>query len=126
VKFFSATQLKTTFVNTIRITSDNFKHGGREMGKNYNETVVLGRLKNDPIRVFHDDRTKDYVKFFICRENNDGTVDEHEIMSFGRLADTCETYIHRNDLCCIEGTIDTEISSRPIIAKKIIFPSKKN
>jgi hypothetical protein len=46
------------------------------MGKNYNETVVLGRLKNDPIRVFHDDRTKDYVKFFICRENNDGTVDE--------------------------------------------------
>lgn len=96
------------------------------MNKTYNETVVLGRLKDDPVRVAHDDRTKDYVKFFICRVNNDGTVDEHKIVSFGKQADLCEKYIHKNDLCCIEGVICTETSSRQIIAKKITFLSKKH
>ena len=73
------------------------------MNKSFNETVVIGRLKDDPRRTTLNG--KDCLKFIVCQELYDQTVNEHDVFAFGKQAYLCERYLHKGDLCCVEGSV---------------------
>ena len=98
------------------------------MNKSYNKTILIGRLKDDPIRIKHDDSSKDYLKFVILNSNSDQSVNTNNVFAFGKQADVCKKYLHKGDLCCIEGEIvKSELTGKQpkIVAEKVTFLSAK-
>ena len=77
------------------------------MANTFNKTILIGRLGRDP-ELFHSDKT-DYVHL-------------------------CHEYLHKGDLCCIEGRLDSSFyekdgvrkHSQSVIAEHITFlPSRR-
>ena len=105
------------------------------MANTFNKTILIGRLGRDP-ELFHSDKT-DYVHFSICNSSfKDGqeTVQFHNICAFGNQARLCHEYLHKGDLCCIEGRLDSSFyekdgvrkHSQSVIAEHITFlPSRR-
>lgn len=92
------------------------------MNKSFNNTIIIGRLKDDPRRITRND--KDCLKFIVCHVLSDQTVDEHDVFAFGKQADLCERYLHKGDLCCVEGSVrKSELNGKftDIVSKKVTF-----
>ena len=81
---------------------------------NFNKAIIAGRLTRDP-----ESRTmpsgKNVVSFGMATNNywtdtsgnKQETVEYHNIVAFGRLADTCSQYLTKGQLVLIEGRIQT-------------------
>ena len=105
------------------------------MANTFNKTILIGRLGRDP-ELHHTDKT-DYVRFSICNssiKNGEETVQFHNICAFGNQARLCHEYLHKGDLCCIEGRLDTSSYEKDgvkkytqsVIAEHITFlPSRR-
>lgn len=81
---------------------------------NFNKAIIVGRLTRDP-----ESRTmpsgKNVVSFGMATNNywtdangsKQETVEYHNIVVFGRLADTCSQYLSKGQLILVEGRIQT-------------------
>lgn len=81
---------------------------------NFNKAIIVGRLTRAP-----ESRTmpsgKNVVSFGMATNNywtdtsgnKQETVEYHNIVAFGRLADTCSQYLTKGQLVLIEGRIQT-------------------
>lgn len=74
-----------------------------------NHVAITGRLGRDPQTRYTTDE-KAVAKFTIAV--NDGYGDKRKtnwinITAFGRTAENCERYLHKGDLVCITGRINT-------------------
>ena len=100
------------------------------MGNVFNRTVIIGRLGKDP--EFKHGTKADYTKFTIynwtVKDGKEETV-WHEIAAFDRQAVLCRDYLHKGELCCIEGRLDeTNYEGKvkqTIIAERVVFLSSK-
>lgn len=95
----------------------------------YNRTVLIGRLGEDPELRPHS-KAEFQTEFYIGNNTIvDGkeVMDWHKIVAFGKQAKLCSGYLHKGDLCCIEGRLDidtrTESYKQHIVAERITFLS---
>lgn len=86
----------------------------------YEKVIIIGRLWCNPIRINREYPLRDYVRFVVHRTNGDLSVDSFRVVCFGKLVDVCEKYLHKGQLCCVEGVVDS-IRSRPVFSKRITF-----
>ena len=105
------------------------------MANSLNKTIIIGRLGNDP--ELHQGTKTDYAHFSIADSTptKDGgeNIQWHRICAFGKQAHLCHDYLHKGDLCCIEGRLESrsyekegqKLSSYSIIAERITFMSSK-
>lgn len=102
------------------------------MAATLNKTIIIGRLGNDP-EVRQSSRT-DVARFSLCNTVvRDGREDAqwHRICAFGRQAQMCGKYLHKGDLCCVEGRLDVNQVEKDgekrtyhtIIAERVTFLS---
>ena len=101
----------------------------------YNKTILIGRLGQDP--EYKQGKTTPYARFQICNSSvsKDGTNDVqwHRVCAFGKQASICHDYLHKGDLCCIEGRLDAHFYEKDgikreynsVIAEKITFLSSR-
>lgn len=96
----------------------------------HNKTIIIGRLGRDP-EIEHT-ANGDVARFAISNNTiKDGVelVNWHRIKAVGKQAQLCVEYLHKGDLCCIEGSlnyrmIDGERRNITIIADHITFLSQ--
>ena len=81
---------------------------------NFNKAIIVGRLTREP-----ESRAmpsgKNVVSFGMATNNywtdasgnKQETVEYHNIVAFGKLADTCSQYLTRGQLVLVEGRIQT-------------------
>ncbi|MEA2113194.1 MAG: single-stranded DNA-binding protein [Patescibacteria group bacterium] len=81
---------------------------------NFNKAIIVGRLTREP-----ESRAmpsgKSVVSFGIATNNywtdasgnKQETVEYHNIVAFGKLADTCSQYLTKGQLALVEGRIQT-------------------
>lgn len=104
------------------------------MAKSLNKTLIIGRLGMDP--ELHQGNKTQYANFSIADSSfKDGqeVVQWHRICSFGKQAELVHKSLHKGDLCCVEGRLDSHTyekngekrTSQSIIAEKITFLSTK-
>lgn len=88
-------------------------------------TVIIGRLVENPKRVSDNN-----VTFHIANATiKDGSelVNFPHILTFGKQAELAMQYLHKKDLCCVEGSLTkTESGKIAIRATHITFLSSKN
>jgi single-strand DNA-binding protein len=101
----------------------------------YNKTIIIGRLGHDP--ELKQGPNAQYTRFSICHQSvtKDGHEETqwHKVCAFGKQATICHNYLHKGDLCCIEGHLDARSYekngekrvSNDIIAERITFLSTK-
>lgn len=100
----------------------------------FNKTIIIGRLGQDP--VFKSGAKTDTARFTLCNTTvKDGKEDVqwHNIVSFGKQANLVMEHLHKGDLVCIEGRLDSkaydaktgESKSVAIIAERMTFLSSK-
>ena len=101
----------------------------------YNKTIIIGRLGQDP--ELKQGNKAQYTRFSVCHHSvskeGQEEVQWHKICAFGKQASICRNYLHKGDLCCIEGHLDTRSYekngekriSNTIVAEKITFLSTK-
>lgn len=87
-------------------------------------TIIIGRLVENPKRV-----SDNKVTFHIANATiKDGSelVNFHHILTFGKQAELSMQYLHKKDLCCVEGSlVKTESGKVVIHAAHITFLSPK-
>lgn len=104
------------------------------MAYSLNKAIIVGRLGKDP--ELRQGPKFQYADFDISNtsfSNGQEEVQWHRIRSFGRQAEIVHEYLHKGDLCCIEGRIDDQTYekdgekrfSQSIIAERITFLSTK-
>ena len=101
----------------------------------YNKTIIIGRLGFDP--ELKQGKTTAYTRFSLSNNNvskeGQSEVQWHKICAFGKQADLCHKYLHKGDLCCIEGRLDSRSYEKngqkqytsSIIAERITFLNNK-
>ena len=92
------------------------------MNESFNNRIIIGRLKDDPRRITRND--KDCLKFIVCNSLTDQTVNEYDVFAFGKQAYICERYLHKGDLCCVEGSVrKSELNGMfpYIVSEKVTF-----
>lgn len=114
------------------------------MTKTYNKTIIIGRLGNDPEMTetkslnLETGKPLEIAKFKLSNTvMRDGKeeIQWHDLAVFGKQAILCHDYLHKGDLCCVEGRLDRqhyksqdgeEIFKTTIIAEHItlLSPSK--
>lgn len=111
------------------------------MAKTYNKTIIIGRLGNDPkiteTKSLNPETGKplEIAKFklsnTVIRDGKE-EIQWHDLAAFGKQAILCHDYLHKGDLCCVEGRLDRhhyksqngeEIFKTTIIAERIAFIS---
>lgn len=103
--------------------------------KTYNRTIIIGRLDNAP--ELKSTGKGDVAEFSLSNttfRNGAEEVQWHRIAAFGKQAILCAEHLHKGDLCCIEGRLDThtyEIDgeirySQIIITERITFLTSKH
>lgn len=78
------------------------------MSKSINKAILIGRLGMDP-ELKQGSKTE-FVKFVIgnpASKNGKEEMQWHHICAFGKQAQLCHNYLHKGDLCCIEGRLDS-------------------
>lgn len=94
------------------------------------KVILIGRLVNAPL--FAKSGRKEICKLLIRSTSMGEKVSNHDVMAFGRQARLCNEYLHKGDLCCIEGSIDARTYEcdgkteqyQCIIAESVTFLSK--
>jgi single-strand DNA-binding protein len=115
------------------------------MAKSFNQTIIIGRLGNDP-EMSETKRLNpetgnplEIAKFKLSNtviKDGKEEIQWHDLAAFGKQAILCHDYLHKGDLCCVEGRLDRqhyksqdgeEIFKTTIIAEHITFlsPSKR-
>ena len=101
----------------------------------FNKTIIIGRLGFDP--ELKQGKNTSYTRFSLSNNSitKDGQseVQWHKICAFGKQATLCHKYLHKGDLCCIEGRLDSRSYekngqkqySSSIIAERITFLNSK-
>ncbi len=100
------------------------------MTKSLNKTIIIGRLGMDP--ELHQGSKTEYANFCIADSGyNDGKneVQWHRVCAFGKQAQLVHAHLHKGDLCCVEGRLDSHTyekdgvkrSSQSVIAEHITF-----
>lgn len=95
----------------------------------FNKTIIIGRLGQDP--VFKAGAKTDTAKFTICNtvvKDGEEEVQWHYIVSFGRQAQLVMEHLHKGDLVCIEGRLDSKAYNGKrvaIIAERMTFLASK-
>lgn len=84
------------------------------------ESIVIGRLVNEPEK--HGNVVYFDLAHTVYQTGKEKCVLER-IRTVGNQAGLALTYLHKGDLCCVEGRYDAEISSNAIIANRITFLS---
>lgn len=111
------------------------------MAKTYNKTIIIGRLGNDPEMTetkslnLETGKPLEIAKFklsnTVIRDGKE-EIQWHDLAAFGRQAILCHDYLHKGDLCCVDGRLDRqhyksqdgeEIFKTTIIAEHITFLS---
>ena len=76
--------------------------------KSYNKTIIIGRLGADP--ELKTGGNSEFANFSICNavvdKEGHEDVQWHRIKAFGKQAQLCKNYLHKGDLCCVEGRLD--------------------
>lgn len=95
----------------------------------YNKTIIIGRLGEDPELKPHS-KAEFQTAFYVynCAIVDGEEVKQwHKIAAFGKQAKLCADYLHKGDLCCIEGRLDIDTRTEPfkqyIISERIAFLS---
>ena len=95
----------------------------------YNQTVIIGRVGSEPKLEPHS-KAEFQTQFTISSSTiKDGKEEViwHRIGAFGKQAKLCADYLHKGDLCCIEGRLDIDTYTEPykqyIVAERITFLS---
>lgn len=102
------------------------------MAYSFNHTIIIGRLGEDP-KLKIGDKVESCC-FTICNSTFSDGVEEvqwHDLVAFGKQARVCAEHLHKGDLCCVEGRIDSkkyikdgeEMYAQAIIAERITFLS---
>ena len=101
----------------------------------FNRTIIIGRLGFD--HELKQGKNTSYARFSLSNNSitKDGQseVQWHKICAFGKQAALCQKYLHKGDLCCIEGRLDSRTYekngqkqySSSIIAERITFLNSK-
>jgi single-strand DNA-binding protein len=109
------------------------------MAKSFNQTIIIGRLGNDP-EMSETKRLNpetgnplEIAKFKLSNtviKDGKEEIQWHDLVAFGKQAILCHDYLHKGDLCCVEGRLDRhqyksqdgeEIFKTTIIAERITF-----
>lgn len=104
------------------------------MAKSFNKTIIIGRLGQDP--VMKTAENQNITHFTICQsfgQKDSESLQWHKVCAFGKQAQLCHDYLHKGDLCCIEGRLDSHSYikdgekkySQSIIAETITFLAGK-
>lgn len=111
------------------------------MAKTFNKTIIIGRLGNDPefteTKRLNPETGKplEIAKFKLSNtviKDGKEEIQWHDLATFGKQAILCHDYLHKGDLCCVEGRLDRqhyksqdgeEIFKTTIIAEHITFLS---
>ena len=104
------------------------------MANTFNRTVIIGRLGRDP--ELKQGPKAEFARFSLSNASyHDGQeeVQWHTICAFGKQARVCHDYLHKGDLCCIEGRLDKRVYTRngerfyahSIIADRVTFLASK-
>lgn len=108
------------------------------MAKTYNKTIIIGRLGADPefteTKRLNQETGKplEIAKFKLSNtviKDGKEEIQWHDLAAFGKQAILCHDYLHKGDLCCIEGRLDRhsyskngeEVFKTTIIAERITF-----
>lgn len=93
----------------------------------FNKTIIIGRLGQEP--VFKAGAKTDTARFTLCNsvvKDGKEEVQWHNIVSFGRQANLVMEHLHKGDLVCIEGRLDSKAySAERIIAERMTFLASK-
>ena len=104
------------------------------MSNTFNKTIIIGRLGHDP--EFKQTDKTEYTRFSLSNNTiHDGqeSVQWHSVCAFGKQAQLCHRYLHKGDLCCIEGHLDShgyiqngeKRYAQTIVAERITFLSSR-
>lgn len=111
------------------------------MAMSFNKTIIVGRLGNDPefteTKRFNPETGKplEIAKFKLSNtviKDGKEDIQWYDLVAFGKQAILCHDYLHKGDLCCVEGRLDRqhyksqdgeEIFKTAIIAERITFLS---
>ena len=94
------------------------------------KVIIIGRLVNAPL--FAKSGRKEICKLLIRSTSMGEKISNHDVMAFGKQAKLCNEYLHKGDLCCIEGSLDARTYEcdgkteqyQCIIADSVTFLSK--
>lgn len=93
----------------------------------FNKIIIIGRLGQEP--VFKAGAKTDIARFTLCNsvvKDGKEEVQWHNIVSFGKQANLVTEHLHKGDLVCIEGSLDSKAySCERIIAERMAFISSK-
>ncbi len=104
-----------------------------------NKVVLIGRLGRDPDHRLTGGGTQ-VSNFSIATDqvrNTNGTTQKttewHRIVAFGRIAETCNQYLKKGSLVCVEGSLQTRSweksgekhYSTEIVASRVTFLDRK-
>lgn len=87
------------------------------MAKTYNKTIIIGRLGNDPemteTKSLNPETGKplEIAKFKLSNTviiDGKEEIQWHDLATFGKQAILCHDYLHKGDLCCVEGRLDRQ------------------
>lgn len=102
--------------------------------KTFNRTIIIGRLRQSPkVKSTAKGDVAEFMLYNSTISNGVEQIQWHRIAAFGKQATLCAEHLHKGDLCCIEGRLDThtyekdgEIRySQIIIAERITSLSSK-
>lgn len=90
-----------------------------------NKTIVIGRLVADPVMRGNS------CHFIIANTFFNGGKEDivtYPIKAINRQAQVCMEYLHKGELCCIEGSVITENEENTIVPDRVVFltPAKKH
>lgn len=102
------------------------------MANSFNRTIIIGRLGEDPKLEIGD--KVESCHFTISNSTFRDGVEEvqwHDMVTFGKQARVCAEHLHKGDLCCVEGRLDSKTYTKDgekmykqtIIAERITFLS---
>lgn len=100
-----------------------------------NRIIIIGRLGRDPELTLSKNNLE-LVKFSLSNDvrSKDGTekTQWHNVRVFGKQASTCNSYLRKGDLCCVEGRVEArpfehkgeKRVSHSVIAERVTFLGK--
>jgi single-strand DNA-binding protein len=103
-----------------------------------NKVILIGRLGRDPEErvTSAGSRVANFTMATDTFHSNgaDKTTEWHKVVAFGKIAELCNQYLHKGNLVCIEGSLQTRTWEKPpgekhymteVIANRITFLGSK-
>lgn len=96
------------------------------MSGQFNKTIIIGRLCEDPTKL-REELCRFPIVFteHVCGEERTVT---QQVFAYGKQAEICVKHLSKGDLCCIEGRLEYDKNTKTvksIVAERITFLSTK-